>query len=842
MSTAGAPGGTGLLGPGLGSYRWVKTRVGTWIGLIWAIAVALVVMVWAGGYVVTELVRKQRLGAASAAVSIQVRGMQTDIERALGRADDALKQVSLAYVADASGAETLLNQRVIDAASVPVVVLNAKGNQSIEAGGSSGRPGAPLPEDFAAHQRADSGGALLSKAARAASTGVWFVQLSRRLNRADGSFGGMVMTSVDLKQMARHVSHSTLLPGSDTVLMQRNGAVLVRNRDGSTGFGGDLKDAPLLNAVNAGQTDAAITGADGLARRYQQQPIEGFPLVLLHGVLPQALDLSGRPARVLFVGQMAAWTLLILLSAVALTRTMKTADSANARRRRAETALRDSEVRLQLAMIGGGVGNWEINFPEKSMFVSKQLHTMLGYVSDGRLLPLPEWQSFIHAHDLDRATQALTETHAGTKDDYLLEVRLRTKDDRFCWLALQGKVSRDRAGRVVQVAGLARDISDLKFTSEQVEDRNAQLATIFQLSPDAFVSFDAQHRVKYVNPAFTRMTGWQIGEVEGLAEAVFSERLDQLCIPARPFPGVAALRAQSDNTESLRSELIELSQSPRRLLRVSLRISAADSMSQILYLRDVTHEALTDEMKTEFLSTAAHELRTPLTGILGFAEIMSTETLRQEKQTEFANIIWRQARNLAGILDELLDLTRIESLAGKDFVFEPVDLEALVKAIVDDFSLPEGRLPPEVSLPTVFCKADRSKLRQVILNVLSNAYKYSKPGDAVAITLASPPQAQAAAEKTVTLVIRDEGIGMTSAQLERLFERFYRADDSGAVPGTGLGMTIVKEIMAALGGEVNVSSLAGQGTTVSLVLPRARGTGQSANPGPVHTTPALPRG
>ena len=830
-STASMPGKAGLFSRGFEACRSFWAWINTVLGFVCAFSTVLVMLVWAGGYGLAEVVRSQRQDILKVALSNQAHGMQADIERILRRTDDALKQVSLAYSTEASGAEAALNGRVIEAAALPsLAVVDAKGHQRQQFNADNRQASNPLPADFEAHQRQDTGGVLLSRPLKDDATGAWSVQMSRRINRPDGSFGGMVLAAVDLKQIARLFSEWTLTSGSEHILMQPDGRIVARNTDTTTVFGGSVEDAGLVALANANNPPVepyTMTGPEGLLTHYQHWPIEGFPLVLLQGITQQTMDASGQLARVAFFGMMVSWTVLILITAVTVTRILRAADVANTRRKRAEVELRESEERLQLAMVGGGVGDWEINFPEASMFVSRQLHTMLGYVSDGRLLPQQEWLSFLHPQDLDRARRALTETYAGAKDDYLLEVRLRTKNEQFRWLALQGKVKRDRARRVVNIAGLARDISDVKFTAEQVEDRNAQLATIFQLSPDAFVSFDTQYRVSYVNPAFTRITGWQIGDVEGLAEALFSERLGRLCIPARPFIGMAAMRAQNDSLEGPRSVLIELAQSPRRLLRASLRVSKAESMSQILYLRDVTQEALAEEMKTEFLSTAAHELRTPMTGILGFAEIMSTETLKPEKQTEFANIIWRQAQNLTGILDELLDLTRIETLAGKDFVFEAVELQALVGEVVNAFSLPDGRTAPNVSLPRVQCRADRNKLRQVILNLLSNAYKYSKPGHAVSITLALPDP-QAIGENSVSLIVRDEGIGMTGEQLGRIFERFYRADASGAVPGTGLGMTIVKEIMSALHGEISVSSMPGRGTTVRLTLPLAQPPGHGA--------------
>jgi signal transduction histidine kinase len=242
-------------------------------------------------------------------------------------------------------------------------------------------------------------------------------------------------------------------------------------------------------------------------------------------------------------------------------------------------------------------------------------------------------------------------------------------------------------------------------------------------------------------------------------------------------------------------------------------------VSQVLHMRDVTHEYEVDQIKTEFLSTAAHELRTPMASILGFAELLLTQEFEQTEQREFLDIIHKQSRNVASILDELLDLARIESRRGKDFQLTRLDLNDLTVETAKSFKCPEGRASPEVvvaGLPQ-WLLGDAGKLRQVLLNVLSNAYKYSPQGGPVTVVTDTVtvrgelPQAR--------VRVTDHGIGMTPEQAEKVWERFYRADTSGKVPGTGLGMSIVKEIIELHRGSVSVHSAPGQGTCISICLP-----------------------
>ncbi len=366
---------------------------------------------------------------------------------------------------------------------------------------------------------------------------------------------------------------------------------------------------------------------------------------------------------------------------------------------------------------------------------------------------------------------------------------------------------------------LRKEIAARQSANDLLQDRTEQLNAIFALSPDGFVSFDQQRCVKYVSPAFAQMTAMGQVRLEGLDEHDFSVWLAQLC-PATPsFSGIAALRAQVMAGKSDAHELIEIGGTVTRTLQVGLRCSLASSVSQILYFRDVTLETEVDRMKSEFLATAAHELRTPMAGIFGFSELLLNQEFKVEEQKEFLSIIHVQSKLMANILNELLDLARIEARRGKDFRYTRVCLQELAADVVKALPLPAARAEPELRMPTqpLHVMADANKLRQVLVNVLSNAYKYSPQGGPVVLQI--EVVTQAGMESKACIRISDQGIGMTAAQLERVCERFYRADSSGKFPGTGLGMSIVKEILDLHRGELAIDSIWGQGTCVSLTLP-----------------------
>ena len=362
------------------------------------------------------------------------------------------------------------------------------------------------------------------------------------------------------------------------------------------------------------------------------------------------------------------------------------------------------------------------------------------------------------------------------------------------------------APQVNAVEQLSRQVGDLVVRLREQAD---QLRAIFNLSPDGFISFDAQRRVQYVSPACALLTALPDRQVLGQDEAGLE----------------ALLHGRIEHADSQRPlRLRELREQPRtvqmarpmpRILSFALHDGGGELTSQMLHIRDVSQQFELDRMKSEFLTTAAHELRTPMTSIFGFSELLLHRKMSEQTQADLLERIHRQSKAMVDILNELLDLARIESRRALDFEFAPHALQELVRQTVGDFGAPEGRQAAELSLGESlhWVQVDAAKLGQALRNLLSNAYKYSPGGGRVAVRLHSP------APGWVDVQVRDHGIGMTPDELCRVTERFYRADKTGAIPGTGLGMAIVKEIVELMGGSLHLDSEPQEGTTVTVRLP-----------------------
>jgi PAS domain S-box-containing protein len=236
----------------------------------------------------------------------------------------------------------------------------------------------------------------------------------------------------------------------------------------------------------------------------------------------------------------------------------------------------------------------------------------------------------------------------------------------------------------------------------------------------------------------------------------------------------------------------------------------------ITIMQDVTHEREVDRMKTEFISTAAHELRTPLTSIRGFSEILlKRDDIKKKEKNKFLTYINDQSVCLSNIINDLLDISRIESKLGFTLNKAPCNIVDIIQNVVSQFKDQSSKHSFDTTLAekSVELNIDKEKIAQVLQNILSNAVKYSPDGGTIKIKGVS-------LENHYEVSVEDEGVGMSPDQADKIFEKFFRADASNtAIPGTGLGMSIVKHLVEAHGGEVSVESFKGKGTKVKFIIP-----------------------
>jgi len=385
------------------------------------------------------------------------------------------------------------------------------------------------------------------------------------------------------------------------------------------------------------------------------------------------------------------------------------------------------------------------------------------------------------------------------------------KDGSMFYNKLSVAPVRDASGEITHYINVIEDVTTQVEVKQRLIERTARLNATFDLSPDGFAVFDRRGELISTNPAFRDMVG-------NIPSWCTLQRFD-VWFKTLVEEG-SHYRSITDAWNDKGTDILAITQPTRKVLEREVRRNLGGSGETILYLRDVTHQTEVDRIKSEFLATAAHELRTPLASILGFTELMIHRKYSEEKQKDLLRTVHKQGTLLSNLIQELLDLSRIEARQGKDFHIVPSPLTHIVRDVVEGIaSFDTAREVTVGAVPQVHILADGSKIHQALTNLLSNAFKYSPQGGQVALDASIEDNE---GTEMVAIHVRDQGIGMTSEQLERAFERFYRADTSGNIPGTGLGLNLVKEIADIHGGSVTLQSQPGKGTVATLRLRLAK--------------------
>ena len=351
------------------------------------------------------------------------------------------------------------------------------------------------------------------------------------------------------------------------------------------------------------------------------------------------------------------------------------------------------------------------------------------------------------------------------------------------------------------IPDIDRLTNDLRGMHEQLGERfdalrrrQSETAAIVDSMVEGVLSFDVRGRVITANPAARRMLGY--GEQDELPELGLLFRAKE----ARELlDRVLVGEAVADR---------EITLADRTYLLNGRPLPAGGS---VLVLHDLTRLRRLETVRRDFVANVSHELKTPLTAISGYTETLLTDQPDPVVTRQFLETILANARRMQRLVDDQLDLSRIES-GGWQPSPEPVDIAAMAREAWR-LALPPAGEPPafEVSIePAIgMIDADPDALRQIFRNLFENAIRHTPPGGRITVS--------GTADREMTRIsVTDTGIGIPSEHLPRLFERFYRVDPgrSRAQGGTGLGLAIVKHLVEAHGGRVAATSALGQGTTI----------------------------
>ncbi len=390
------------------------------------------------------------------------------------------------------------------------------------------------------------------------------------------------------------------------------------------------------------------------------------------------------------------------------------------------------------------------------------------------------------------------------------EVARRLAEGDFSWTLPAWSADTSEMGALEQ--SINATASHLQARLSELSVEKARLEAILRTMADGVLLLDPQKKIVLVNPSAEGMLGLKAEELLGRdhLEVTHHFALDEVIdrVVASGEPDSLEIRRATPEEQILEC-------------RVALSGTGDEETRGVLVmLRDITRARKLEQMRTEFVSNVTHELRTPLTSIRGFAETLLEGALDDpETARNFVGIIRQESEHLGRLIEDLLDLSRIES--GKMKIRkEPVRIKELAEetagrlktkaeqlGVVLRLEIPDG-------LPEVM--GDPSRLSQVLLNLVDNGLKYTPRGGSV--TISAEEQAD-----RISVSVRDTGVGIPKEDLPRIFERFYRVDKARTrtTGGTGLGLSIVKHIVDAHGGTIGVVSDIGKGATFTFTIPKA---------------------
>ena len=364
-----------------------------------------------------------------------------------------------------------------------------------------------------------------------------------------------------------------------------------------------------------------------------------------------------------------------------------------------------------------------------------------------------------------------------------------------------------------RVPEVAQHIVALRAMHEQIDQRYTGLVrereettTLIETMADGVVAADADGTIVMLNRAARRLLGYR---------------------PDDPFPALAELFHEKAARELVAAVLGGREAEPQEVERGGRTLlvtgRALPDGGALLVIHDATEVRRLEAVRRDFVANVSHELKTPLTSIAGYAETLTTESSAGSQTERFARTILNNARRMQRLVDDLLDLSRIESGRWQPSVAR-VDVGGIAGETWAAFADRARERRVEFAAAASNGReiyADPEALREVLTNLFDNALRHTPPGGR--ITVSVEPALAGGGGGGATVAVSDTGAGIPADHLPRIFERFYRADPgrSRADGGTGLGLAIVKHLVEAHGGHVEARSMLGKGTTIRMFFPNA---------------------
>ena len=618
-------------------------------------------------------------------------------------------------------------------------------------------------------------------------------------------------------------------------LVDSNGRVIdgpkQMGRVGSAEYFGIPADR-LGNLIGSSALSVIPNNIDGNAVfiAAQQVPHSSLAITTMRGHSQgQAWRTSFKLMAILFLGTCG----VLFLLARNLYRQLKDVEITN-------TETEVSKQRYQAAIEGSRGGVWEVNLPQNAAFLSRSLSELLGMPAEEQYISVQQFLSLFRDTDRERLLQTIKRAHfSGEFNIDLAVARLPIV------LSCRGRPSTRGGDNARVIVGMAIDITEQRGAQARLQAAEARLFDALRSMNDSFVIWDQRDQLTLWNSRFENFFGFEAGHlrpgldhatIEFHAQQAVQDRFDtgdgqgyeillkdgrwiryletSTADGGRVSIGtdVTAIRTREhqlrENEQALQKTISVLRKSQARIVEL------AES-----YEQEKIRAEEANQSKSEFLANMSHELRTPLNAINGFSDIMQKEMfgpLGDLRYKEYVNDILFSGQHLLSLINDILDMSKIE--AGKmKLLPEVLKMNDMIEQVI---RIVRGRAEDK-RLKLIYhpqdiqeIEADPRAVKQVLLNLITNAIKFTPEGGNVTVNV-TPKSAG------LIISVKDTGIGISKEDLARLAQPFEQVDnkESRDVEGTGLGLALSKSLVELHGGNFKMDSEVGEGTTVYFTLP-----------------------
>lgn len=560
---------------------------------------------------------------------------------------------------------------------------------------------------------------------------------------------------------------------------------------------------------------------------------------------------------------------------------LKTLHNKHRHLKQIQSKFQESEERWHLVLKGTNDGIWDWNLKTGELFFSPRWKEMLGYQDEEIKDDFNTWKNLLHPHDVERVIKVLEKHLDGKTNYFIVEFRLRCKDNNYKWILSRGKALWNPQGQPVRMVGSHTDISDLK-QKERMVKKQAQRDHLLSYIARQLIDKDLDIAINYTLQILGQFTDSGRGYIINYSSSQHQWNMSyEWCNPKHPqlnpvihtFQRISTnqwpwfsqqlLKGKTIKINSLNdlppeatAEIDEIKKSlipcqvivpminagktvaylglnaPINKYWTKEEVSMLKLVGEFIAIAQARHQAETklriakeeaekaNQAKSEFLASMSHELRTPLNAILGFTQVMNRDDNLSKEHRHNLDIISRSGEHLLELINDILEMSKIE--AGRttfnpnifdlyqvlDNLEQMLKLKADVKKIDLIFDL-DNQVPR-------YLETDEGKLRQVLINLLGNAIKFTEEGGVtLRVKLIAPYQNNL----KIGFEIEDTGVGIADAEIDNLFKAFGQTEAGIKLQqGTGLGLPISKKFIELMGGEIRVSSVLGSGSLFSFEI------------------------